>query len=337
MSGTGASAGTEIRVGVIGCGDIARRVHIPGLRAAGARVTRFASLALGDAESAAAESGDPDAMSTDDWRHVVASAHLDAVDICTPNHLHAEMALAAVEAGKHVLVESPMALTAAEADGLLKAAARKGVVLVPALSVRFIGPYAALVGAARDGRIGRVTDAEMAFGHAGPDVRNPAATWYLDAQRSGGGPLLELGTAQVDLLRVATGSEPTEVSAVTLGRRGEVEERAEARVTFADGTTAQLRVGWAGVENEVVLRGTDGTLRLDARGAPLVEMADGSTEQVPLPQGAPTIEEVFVAAVARGEAPPVSAVDGRAAVATIAAAYESARTGAPVAVQAPRW
>src|SRR5690606_3586118 len=128
---------------------------------------------LADAEAAAAASGDPEAMASDDWRQVVASVHVEAVDVCTPSHLHAEMALAAVEAGKHVLVESPMALTAAEADTLLKAAARKGVVVVPAHSVRFIGPYAALADAARSGVVGHVTRATVAFGHDGPDVRNP--------------------------------------------------------------------------------------------------------------------------------------------------------------------
>src|SRR5690606_9313740 len=124
-------------------GDAARRVHLPALEAAGASVIRFASRNLADAE-AAAEAARDEAMATDDWRQLVASPHIDAVDICTPNHLHAEMALAAIEAGKHVLVESPMALTVRDADALLKAAARKGKMVIPAHSVRFIGPYAAL-------------------------------------------------------------------------------------------------------------------------------------------------------------------------------------------------
>lgn len=319
--------GREVRVGVIGCGDIATRVHLPGLLAAGARVTRFASADLADAEAAAAASGDPDAMATDDWRQVVASAHIDAVDVAAPSHLHAEMALAAIESGKHVLVESPMTLTAAEADGLLKAAARKGVVVVPAHSVRFIGPYAALAEAARSGVVGDVTGATIAFGHDGPDARNPRAAWYLDRSKAGGGALIDLGLAQIDLLRHALGTDVVAVSAVSYGRRGDVEERAEARLSFASGATAQIRAGWSGMENEVEVVGTDGTLRLDASTPAHVVRPDGTRERLDTSKVASSIEEVFVGAVARGESPSVSAADGRAAVAVVEAAYESIKLG----------
>ncbi|MBK5221273.1 MAG: Gfo/Idh/MocA family oxidoreductase [Acidimicrobiia bacterium] len=336
FQGTGAGE-SPVRVGLIGCGDIARRVHLPGLTAAGARVIRFASLHLADAEAAASASGDAEAMATDDWRQVVASPHIDAVDICAPNHLHAEMALAALEHGKHVLVESPMAITVAEADAMLKAAARKGVMVIPAHSVRFIGPYAAMAAAARDGRIGTLTAAEIAFGHDGPDHRNPAATWYFEKHRSGGGPLMDLGVAQIDLLRSALGSEVTDVSAIVRGQRGEVEEEAEVRLTFANGASGVLRSSWARPENHVVIRGTDGTLHLDASTPLTLTRPDGSQERVPTGGAESNIEAVFVAAVARDEMPTVNAADGRAAVAAIAAAYESAAAGRAVPVARPAW
>ena len=330
-------AGEGLRVGMIGCGDIATRVHLPALRAAGAHVTRFASSSLADAEAAAAASGEPDAMASSDWRQVTASVHIDAVDVCTPNHLHAEMALAAIDAGKHVLIESPMTLTASDADAVLKAAARKGVVVVPAHSVRFIAPYAALADAARSGAVGRITGAALAFGHDGPDVLNPKAPWYLDRAQSGGGALIDLGLGQIDLLRHAVGAEVTEVSAVTYGRRGEVEERAEARLSFDSGATAQIRAGWTGMENHVEIVGTEGTLRLDATTPPSVVRPDGSVERLPMSKGAPSIEAIFVDAAAQGITPSVSAADGRAAVAIVEAAYESVSAGRSVEVARPRW
>lgn len=333
---TEGTSGEGVRIGLIGCGDIARRVHVPALTAAGARVIRFADVHGDRAEEAAGLSGQSDTMTTTEWRHVPASAHIDAVDVCTPNHLHAEMALAALEAGKHVLVESPMAVTTAEADAMLKLAARKELVLVPAMSVRFIGPYSAMIDAARSGRIGEVRSAEIAFGHHGPERLNPEADWYLDKERSGGGPLIELGIPQVDLLRAAMGREVTEVSAVTLGRRGTVEERAEARLTFDGGAVAQLRCGWTGPENVWRLVGTEGTLELDATTPPQLVHEDGSTERLAIPE-TPGIEAVFVAAVAEGRQPPVSAVDGRAAVAVVSAAYASSASGEPVAVPRPAW
>jgi predicted dehydrogenase len=336
MSQQGAG-GTGVRIGLIGCGDIATRVHIAALGAAGAQVIRFASDSLADAEAAATLSGRADAMASADWRQVVASVHIDAVDICTPSNLHAEMALAAVEAGKHVLVESPMVLTTADADALLKAAARKGVMVVPAHSIRFIAPYAALAEAARSGAVGTITGAALAFGHDGPDALNPSATWYLDRRQSGGGALIDLGLGQIDLLRHALSSEVTEVSAVTYGRRGDVEERAEARLSFASGAVAQIRAGWSGMENHVEISGSDGSLRLDAATPPHIVRPDGTKERLEVPNGAATIEGVFVRAVAAGDAPSVNAADGRAAVAVVNAAYESVTVGRSVEVPRPKW
>lgn len=325
-----------VRVGMIGCGDVARRVHLPALEDAGAEVIRFASKRLDDAQ-AAADAARHEAMATDDWRHVISSAHIDAVDICTPSHLHAEMALAAVEAGKHVLVESPMAIALPDAEKLLKAAARKGVMVVPAHSVRFIAPYAAIADAARNGAVGQVTRAQIAFGHQGPDRINPDAEWYLDGAKSGGGALIDLGVAMVDLLRLATGSEVTEVTATVTGRRGDVEERGQARLTFASGAIAEMVAAWDEPLNVFRVEGSAGTLHLDATTPPRLIRPDGGAERLrPVATGG-GIEAVFVDAVANDSSPVVNALDGRAAVAVITAAYESAAAGAPAEVARPTW
>lgn len=325
-----------LRIGIIGCGDAARRVHLPRLEDAGAQVIRFASRPLADAEAAAAQSSS-EAMATDDWRQLVASPHIDAVDVCTPNHLHAEMAMAALEAGKHVLVESPMAITVKDADALLKAAARKGKMLVPAHSVRFIGPYAAMADAARSGKVGPITRARVEFGHQGPDHLFPTAPWYLDRAKSGGGALMDLGIPLVDLLRLATGSEVVEVTAAIAGERGDVETRAEARLRFGSGAIAEVVASWEGPANLVELSGDDASLRLDASGPPRLIRSDGTEERLrPPEQATPGIESVFVEAVTGGT-PTVNAADGRAAVAVIVAAYESAASGRPVEVSAPAW
>jgi UDP-N-acetylglucosamine 3-dehydrogenase len=325
-----------LTVGIIGCGDVARRVHLPQLEAAGAEVIRFASKQLGDAE-AAADAARADAMATDDWHQLVASPHIRAVDICTPNHLHAEMAMAALEAGKHVLVESPMALDLKDADALLKVAARKGLMLVPVHSVRFIGPYAAMVDACRSGKAGRITAARVEFGHDGPDRLRPEATWYLDRARSGGGALIDLGVPIVDLLRAALGSEVTTVDARVGGQRGDVETRAEARLTFENGAVAELLASWEGAANLVQVAGSDATVRIDGNGPRLVR-TDGTEEPLrPPEQVVAGVEAAFVEAVTQDRFPTVNAADGRAAVAVITAAYESAATGAPVEVTRPTW
>jgi UDP-N-acetylglucosamine 3-dehydrogenase len=333
---TNTTSAQPLRVGIIGCGDVARRVHLPSLEAAGAQVTRFASKVLADAE-ATANAAQGEAMATDDWRQLVASPHIDAVDVCTPNHLHAEMAIAALETGKHVLVESPMAITLRDADALLKTAARKGVMLIPAHSVRFIGPYAAMVDACRSGKIGTITGARIEFGHQGPDHLNPAATWYLERARSGGGALTDLGIAQVDLLRLATESEVTSVSARLSGLRGDVEERADVELTFASGATATIVASWTGAANLMTVTGTEGSLQLDKNG-PRIVRPDGTEERLrPPEQHIAGVEAVFVDAASGDGYPTLNAADGRAAVAVVTAAYESAASGAPAEVTRPTW
>lgn len=334
---TNGTESTPLRVGIIGCGDAARRVHLPALEAAGAQVIRFASKQLADAEAAAAAS-QAEAMATDDWRQLVSSPHIDAVDICTPSHLHAEMAMAALEAGKHVLVESPMAINLRDADALLKAAARKGKMLVPAHSVRFIGPYAAIASACRSGKLGQITAARIEFGHGGPDQINAAATWYLDKAKAGGGALIDLGVPMIDLLRLALDSEVTKVAARVGGQRGDVESRAEVRLTFASGAIADLVASWEGSANMVSFTGNEATLQLDPTSPPRLVMADGTEERLRPPEQATSgIEAVFVDAVVADGTPSVNAADGRAAVAVIAAAYESAASQQPVEVTRPTW
>ncbi len=332
----GSQTSGPLTMGIIGCGDVARRVHLPQLEAAGAAVIRFASKQLDDAQ-AAADAARAEAMAADDWRMVVASPHIRAVDICTPNHLHAEMAMAALEAGKHVLVEAPMALTLRDADALLKTAARKGLMLVPVHSVRFIGPYAALVAACQNGKIGRIERARIQFGHTGPDQLRPEATWYLDRAKSGGGALVDLGVPMVDLLRAAVGAEVASVEARLRGQRGEVEAHAEARLRFENGSVADMVASWEGPANLVEVQGTDGAVRLDNRGARLVANDGTETRLQPPEQAVAGIEAAFVEAVLHDRFPPVNALDGRAAVAVITAAYEAAASGTPVEVTRPSW
>jgi UDP-N-acetylglucosamine 3-dehydrogenase len=331
----GSNSTGALTVGIIGCGDVARRVHLPQLEAAGAAVIRFASHKLDDAQ-AAADAARHDAMATDDWRMLVASPHIRAVDICTPNHLHAEMAMAALEAGKHVLVEAPMALDLRDADALLKTAARKGLLLVPAHSVRFIAPYAAVIAACQGGKVGRIERARIEFGHPGPDRLRPHAPWYLERSKAGGGAMIDLGPTMVDLLRAAIGSEVASVAARLSGERGEVEARAEARLRFENGAVADLVASWEGPANLVEIEGTEGVIRLDASGVRLI--VDGTESRLRPPEQLPTgIEASFVDSVTHDRIPPVKALDGRAAVAVVTAAYESAAAGAPVEVTRPTW
>jgi predicted dehydrogenase len=117
-----------IRVGVVGCGEVAQIIHLPTLRDLG---DRFRVTALCDVSRAVLDAVArtvPGAATTLDFRALVARDDVDAVLICNPHVYHAEVAIAAMQAGKHVLIEKPMCITLDEADALLAAEEAAGVV-----------------------------------------------------------------------------------------------------------------------------------------------------------------------------------------------------------------
>ena len=326
-----------LRLGILTCGTIVTNGHLPAFAAAGRErvdVTAFTSRTRDTAERAATQWGSGAVV--DDWREVLARDDVDAVDICSPNALHAEMAIAAAQAGKHVLVEKPIAVSLAEADAMIDAAAANGVVLMAAHNVRFAAPYLAAARAVAEGRIGEVVGVRAAFGHAGPQAWAPASTWFREPSLSGGGALLDLGIHVADLLRAVTGDELEEVSAYL--RRPDpqgVEEAGQVAFRLRGGGVGTFHASWVarpGPDHQLVVHGTEGSLGIE-RGQAVVRPADRSEKVVvEPPAGALDLYASFVAACV-GEAPPaVTGEDGRAALAIVAAAYEAADERRSVAV-----
>ncbi len=323
-----------VRVAVVGCGAITERAHLPALRRAGADVTVFASRRLATAERLRAGWGA--GVATDDWRTAGTRDDVDAVLVALPNALHATVAVEAARAGKHVLVEKPMACAVTEADAMIQAADEAGVLLMPAHNVRFAKPFVAAARLVASGRLGAVTGVRCAFGHAGPASWAPDATWFFDPELSGGGALIDLGIHAVDLLHAVLGDQATTVAAFTFGDAGGCEDAAQLVLRFGSGAIGSLHASWIarpGPDHQLTVFGTEGTMHLDGR-TPLGfrPAAGGDAERVALPDETVDVAEAFVHAVRTGEPPPVTAFDGRAALAVVTAAYESARTGVTVTV-----
>lgn len=325
------SASGPLRVGVLTCGTIVTRGHLPAFAALGreaVEVVAFTSRTRATAEAAATQWGRGAVV--DDWRAVLERDDVDAVDICSPNALHAEMATAAARAGKHVLVEKPIAVTLAEADAMIDAAASAGVVLMAAHNIRFAAPYRAAAQAAAAGMLGELTGVRVAFGHAGPQAWTADAGWFRDPELAGGGALLDLGIHVADLLRAVTGDEVEEVAAFVRRPSPEaVEEAGQVAFTLRGGGIGTLHASWQarpGPDHQLVLHGTEASLGIE-RGQAVVRPAGGGDKVVVEPAAdAPELFASFVAAC-RGEAPaPVTGEDGRAALAIIAAAYQAAAT-----------
>ena len=322
------------RFALVGCGTAAVHIHLPLLRAAGVEVTAFASRSRTSAEAARDAWGNGTVV--DRWEDAVTRDDVDAVVIATPNAQHHTVAIAAASSGKHVLVDKPMARTTAEADEMITAADKYGVVLVPFQNTRFMGPFVAAHDAVAAGQVGDVTGIRAAFGHSGPQAWAPNATWFFDKELAGGGCLIDLGVHVIDLVRYVTADDIVEVSAFVNGDAGGVEMDAQLAVRFGRGAIGTVHASWMarpGPDHQLTIFGTEGTLHLDGRTALTRQPIAGERERVGLPEATSSPLDELLAAV-RGERPPsVTAHDGRAALAVVEAAYQSAADGRVVSLR----
>jgi len=317
-----------VRVGLVGCGTIARKEHLPAFKASpDADVVAFASRSLSSAEAAAGEYGGGKVFQ--DW-HELIDSDVDAVDICSPNSSHAKQAIEAAKAGKHVLVEKPMACTVDEADAMIAAARDAGVVLQVAHNMRYVPAVVAARDEVARGAIGTLLTARVAFGHAGPHTWAPEASWFYDASLSGGGPLIDLGIHAVDFTRFVTADEITDVAAMLHGDGG-VEDAAHVLMRFASGATGSLQSSWIvrpPSDFGLTLFGTDGILHVDARTPLHVRPAEGRKREVELPVVTANPFTDFVRTIKGAtDTQQATAEDGRQALAVVCTAYEAARTG----------
>ena len=320
-----------VRVALLGCGTIARDVHLPAFAAAGrdlVDVTVFASRSLESAKRAAEQWGS--GYVTTDWQEAVERDDVDAVDICSPNGLHRVMTVAACAAGKHVLVEKPMAVSLDDADAMIAAADAAGRVLMPAQNIRFAPSCRAAGQALADGRIGELVGIRAVLGHTGPQDWAPGADWFFDREQSGGGALLDLGVHLFDLVRAVTGDEIGVEGAVLRARPSVpgIEDAAEVAFRLGRGAIGSLRASWDSTPPsglQLTLVGTTGTIAVQAgkTGRPVLRGGDGASTELDLP--APENPYALFAAAAAGRSPaPLDGRDGRAAVAAVLAAYACA-------------
>ncbi|MCS6951445.1 MAG: Gfo/Idh/MocA family oxidoreductase [Bryobacterales bacterium] len=216
------------------------------------------------------------------WQEAVADPELEALDICLPTHLHAEVAIAALRAGKHVLVEKPMALDGASAEAMLAAARESGRVLMTAHVLRFWPDYVVLSDTVKSGRIGSVRAAVFRRRCAAPAW----GAWLSDKQASGGG-VFDLLIHDVDFCLHLFGA-PEAVSAVGYEDMAHGIDWITAQLHYSGIGGVVISGGWhhAGafpfsMEYSVVAEG--GVLEYNsAAGPPALYHARGARETPPL-------------------------------------------------------
>jgi predicted dehydrogenase len=221
-----------------------------------------------------------------DWAHLIARSDVDLVDVCTPGDTHAEIAVAALEAGKHVLCEKPLANTVAEAQAMAAAAERaaaKGVLAMVGFTYRRVPAIALAKQLVDEGRIGEIRHVRAQY--LQDWIADPLApmSWRLDKEKAGSGALGDIGAHIIDLTQHITGDRIESVSglletfvherplAAEHGRLGgKAAEGATGRVTVDDAATflARFAGGAVGVfEATRFATGRKNAIRIEINGS----------------------------------------------------------------------
>ncbi len=235
--------GSTLGVALVGVGAVAQINHIPALkRTPGVELVALVDRDPEKAARVAQKFGIPHAYGR--IEQMLARDDVHAVDLCTPNFLHAPMATAALESGKHVLCERPIARSSEEAAGMAKAAERAGRVLMCAVQHRFRADAQLLRTFVRQGDLGEIFYAKA--GWLRRRTEWDSDEWRQQKRESGGGVVLDLGFQMLDLtLWTLGGPKVTSVTAsVHRSRTGEVEDSATAFFRLDSGATVTLELTW---------------------------------------------------------------------------------------------
>ena len=186
-----------VKVGIIGCGGIANGKHMPALaKIPYVQMVAFCDIVEKKAIDAAAKFGTEGAKAYTDYKELLADKEIEVVHVCTPNRSHSFITVDALEAGKHVMCEKPMAINSAEALKMIEAAKRTGKKLTIGYQSRYRADSQYIKAEAEEGAFG-----DIYFAKAHAVRRRAVPTWgvFLNEYEQGGGPLIDIGTHALDL------------------------------------------------------------------------------------------------------------------------------------------
>ena len=354
----------ELKVGIIGCGGIAFGKHMPSLsKLKNVKMVAFCNTSEEQAKKAAKQFGTENAEVYTDYVELLKDKSIDVVHICTPNKSHADITVAALEAGKHVMCEKPMAKNSEDAIRMLEAAQRTGKKLTISYQSRFRPDAQYLHNLCEQGELG-----EIYFAKAHALRRRAVPTWgvFLNEDAQGGGPLIDIGTHALDLtLWLMNNYKPKYVVGNVYYKLGSkkdaanawgpwdpekftVEDSALGFITMENGATIILESSWAlntldEGEAKTTLCGTEGGadmkdgLRINGErfsrmyttipsfNAGGVAYYDGKEESA-----ADLEARLWIECILNDTEPPVKPEEALVVTEILDAIYESGKTGKPV-------
>ena len=250
-----------VKVGIIGCGGIANGKHMPSLsKLKNVQMVAFCDIILEKAEEAAKKYGVEGAKVYEDYKELLKDPEIEVVHVCTPNREHSFITIDALEAGKHVMCEKPMAKTYAEGLKMVETAKKTGKKLTIGYQGRQRQDSQYLKRACTNGDLG-----EIYFAKANARRRRAVPTWgvFLNEEEQGGGPLIDIGTHALDLTlwtmnnykpkmvvgnvyhKLANDTETGNAWGDWDPEKFTVEDSAFGFITMEDGATIELEASWA--------------------------------------------------------------------------------------------
>ena len=273
----------KVRWGVLGNAMIARDFMIPAIaKSEICEVAAVASRSVFPGEIA------PNAVHYNSYKALLNDPTIDVIYVPTPNALHKKWTIAALEAGKHVLCEKPMACTAAEAEEMIAAAQKNGKLLMEAFMYRYAGQFVKMMEILRSGVLGKIKGIQASQGYT-LDWASPAR----EDPSLGGGSLYDVGCYVVDAMNVIAkqqGGKLQDAKAFTTG--SPVDYHAAAVLSYDCGILGVLE-SWfdAAPEQRILIAGEKGTLCapmiFEGVGGDVILTVDGKTETFSFPYADP--------------------------------------------------
>lgn len=289
----------------------------------------------------------------DDLDAIIKLSGADVIDICLPNFLHAEATLKAAAAGKHIIIEKPLAVTLEEADAMISACHKAGVKLMYAEELCFAPKYERVRQMVNEGAIGDIYMLKQSEKHSGPH-----SDWFYDINLSGGGVLMDMGCHGIAWFRWMLKNAKAKTVYATMStvyhkQRTKAEDNSVVIIEFENGVTGLVENSWAkhgGMDDRSEVYGTGGVVYADLfMGNAAIayskngygyamEKADTTVGwtftifEEAFNQGYPQELKHFIDCVENDKEPLVSGEDGRAVLEIIYAAYASAAQGKKIAL-----
>lgn len=332
-----------LRVGIIGSGSIATHRHAPEYQMhPDVEIAGFMDRVPERAEKLAKKYATITFPTVED---LLADTTIHAVSVCTANAFHAPLTIKALDAGKHVLCEKPIATSNEEARAMIAAAQKNGKFLMIGHNQRLAPLHVKAKQLLDAGEIGKVISFRTSFQHPGPETWSieGATGWFFDKKQAFVGSMGDLGVHKADLLRWLLGEEIVEAAAfVELLHKpmGDVDDNAVCILKTESGAVGTLTSSWThnpGEDNATVLFGSEGILRIgsDPRFSVIVEKPGGhkayyETGKLQTNEGGGQSDtgviKAFVNAIQTNTPPAISGEEGRRALAVILACLQSAET-----------